>query len=327
MTKMKAVVVSRYGGPEVLEMREVPRPLPGPGQVLIAVAGTSVNFADIMAREGRYHAGSEPPFIPGLEVVGEVAAVGSGVNQFAPGTAVMAFPASGSYAQWTVADARLTFPLPAPLNPRDVQGLPLVGLTSYYLAVKAGRVAPGEKVLIHAAAGGVGSLLIQVCRLLGVGMVIGSVGRTEKVPAAKNFGCDEVVVRDQDYMDRVRAMTSGHGPDVIFNALGGPEVEWDSALLAPFGRLVVYGEASGNVGQATSRVLYPKNASMIGFSFGHLRRWAPERIAPAAQAVLAWRARGFLDVPVGARFSLTEAALAQKAVASGQSTGKIVLDL
>src|SRR4051812_19022037 len=170
---MKAIMVHAFGGPETLRIDEQPDPQPGPGQVLIRVAATGVNFADIMARLGRYHGGSPPPFTPGLDVAGTITAVGDGVRELQVGQRVAAFPAGGGYAEQVLADPLLVYPLPDALDFDAAAAFPTIGVTAYNLLTICGRLQPGETVLIHAAAGGVGTTAVQLAKHLGAGRVIG----------------------------------------------------------------------------------------------------------------------------------------------------------
>src|SRR5712671_1061837 len=188
---MRAIAVTAFGGPEVLQFTEVPEPQPGPGQVVIRVAYAGVNFAEIMGRRGDYHA-STLPFVPGLEVSGHIHALGEGVAGLSIGQPVAAFTVTGGYAEYVAASALLT----------DVA-----------------RVQPGESVLIHAASGGVGTVAVQIARLLGAGKLIGVVSREEKREYARSFGYDDVLLQE-DFAGQVRELTGGRGADVILESIG-----------------------------------------------------------------------------------------------------------
>ncbi|HZG73274.1 MAG TPA: alcohol dehydrogenase catalytic domain-containing protein, partial [Chondromyces sp.] len=164
---MKAVLVTRFGSPEGLKYKEVPKPAPAPNQVLIRVAATSVNFADIMSRYGKYHNGAQPPFIPGLDAAGTIESIGSKVKNLRVGQRVIAFPKNGSYAEYIVADEALTFPIPDALSFDTAAACPIVSFTSHKLLADVARLEKGETVLIHAAAGGIGTTAIQLAKLLG----------------------------------------------------------------------------------------------------------------------------------------------------------------
>jgi NADPH:quinone reductase len=323
---MKAVVVNRLGPPEVLEYQDVPEPQAAPGQVLIRVAATGVNFADIMARRGRYHGGAAPPFVPGLDVAGTITSVGTGVTGLAVGQRVAAFPAGGSYAEQVAADPVLVYALPDAVDFETAAAFPTVGVTAYNLLSLVGRLAGGETVLVHAAGGGVGTTAIQMARRLGAGRVIGTVGDDAKIGLVRDLGADEVInYQREDFAARVRDLTGGSGADVVLDSVAGPTFEASLTCLAPFGRLVVFGQASGEPGVARSADLYGMNRAVLGYSTGGYRRLRPAALRPAAEAVLRLLADGEVRFVVGGRYPLAEAAEAHRSVESRKSTGKILL--
>lgn len=323
---MKAVVITQIGGPEVLRYQEVPTPTPADGQVLIKTEATSVNFADIMLRTGRYHRGNHPPMIPGLDAAGTVAALGPGVAGLQIGQRVAAFCSSGSYAEYALAPAVLTWPVPEGVKLETAAAFPTIGITAYNLLTMAGRLAPGETVLIHAAAGGVGTTAIQLARLLGAGTVIGSVGDDAKAELVRGLGCDHVInYRREDLPARVKELTGGTGADLILDSVAGPVFQQSLACLANFGRLAVYGMASGEAGTATSDLLHHSNRSVIGYSTGNYRQLRPAALRPAADAVLDYLRDGRLKLVIGGCYPLAEAGEAHRFVESRQSTGKVLL--
>ena len=190
---MKAIIISEFGGPEVLKMQEVDTPVISENQVLIRVIATSVNFADIQTRRGLYHAGGKPPLVPGLDVAGVIENVGANISKFAVGQRVIAFPKNGSYAEFVVADEGLTYVLPDTVDYITAAASPVVAVTAYKLLADVGRLQLGESVLIHAASGGVGTTAIQLAKILGAGLVIGIVGSAGKKSAALEAGADQVI--------------------------------------------------------------------------------------------------------------------------------------
>ena len=322
---MRTIVVSEFGGPEVLRSMEAPVPTPGAGQVLIQVAATSVNFADIMARLGRYHGGAQPPFVPGLDVAGTITAVGDGVTDLRVGQRVAAFPAGGAYAEQVLADPVLVYPLPDAVDFETAAAFPTIGITAYNLLHLCGRVAEGETVLVHAAAGGVGTTAVQMARLLSAGCVLGTVGDDAKAALVRELGADAVInYRREDIAERVRALTDGKGADVILDSVAGPVFAASQACLAPFGRHLVFGQASGEPGQVPSN-LYGQNQAVIGYSTGSYRRARPAALRPAALQVLDWLTEGRLRLVIARRFPLGEVAEAHRFVESRASTGKVLL--
>ena len=320
-------MLPRYGGPEVLSYQDVPDPVPGPGEVLVRVAAASVNFADAKLRVGAYHAGSEPPTIPGFDVAGTVAAVGPGVTAVAVGDRVAAGLTGGGYAELAVAKDSLVWRLPEAVATEQGAAFPIAGITAYNILALAGRLQPGETVVVHSAAGGVGSTAAQVARALGAGRIIGTVGDAAKAAAARAAGCDEVLVRGEgDWVERVNALTGGAGADVILDGIAGDVLTRGMACLAPFGRMVAYGISSGEPGQALSSQLHPVNRAVVGYSSGHFRKLRPQALRPAAEAVLALLAEGRLRFAISERLPLAQAAQAHLLIESGTSTGKILLE-
>ncbi len=323
---MRAVVVERFGGPEVLQVVEQGEPVPGPGQVLIRVEYTSVNFADIKARHGQYHGGGAPPYVPGLDAMGVVAALGPGVGNLSVGQRVIAFPASGSYAELVLADAALAFPVPDEVEALQAAACPVVGLTSYKLLADVARVRPGEAVLVHAAAGGVGTTALQIARLLGAGLVVGAVGSAGKEEAARAAGADLVVnIREADWPDRIKEATAGRGVDVILDSVAGRVTGESFRCLAPFGRLVNFGDASGETGWVPTIDLHGSCRAVLGFSLGTTRRQRPQDLAAAAAAVLGFLAHKLLTMHVSREMRLEQAGDAHRLVEDRRSTGKVLL--
>lgn len=323
---MKAVVLPRYGAPEVLSYEDAPDPVPGEGEVLVRVAAASVNFADVLLRVGKYHQGAAPPTIPGLDVGGTIVEVGPGVTSLAVGDRVAAGLAGGGYAELAVAKQSLVWKLPEGIGSEEGAAFPIAGITAYNVLTLAGRLQPGESVVVHSAAGGVGTTAAQLARILGAGLVIGTVGDAAKAAAARDAGCDHVIVRgEKDVVARVNELTGGAGADLILDSVAGETLTRDLDCLAPFGRLVAFGISSGTPGQALSNQLHPLNRAVIGYSSGHYRRYRPDALRPAAEAVLGLLAAGRLRLVVGHRFPLAEAAQAHALIESRASVGKILL--
>jgi len=321
---MKAILVAAHGGPEQLMYQEVLEPQPGPGQVLIGTTLTSLNFADIQARRGGYEAGSALPFTPGLDVVGVVEALGEGVEGLRLGQRVVAFPAGGSYAEKVVANAGLTYPLPHDLADEAVAGLTVL-VTAYNILTWAGRLQAGESVLVLAAAGGVGSTVVQLARALGAGQVIGVVGEAEKEAFVRRLGAEPVLVGYSGLAQRVLELTQHTGADLILDSIAGEIFAEGLKCLAPFGRLVVYGHAGGQAGTLETRPLHRQNKAVVGYSSGHYRRTRPALLKPSVEAVLAHLLRGEVHLEIGAKFKLLEAAQAHTLMESRRSMGKILL--
>ncbi|MER6734910.1 quinone oxidoreductase family protein [Streptomyces puniciscabiei] len=320
---MRAVEFQEYGGPEVLRLVTAEVPEPGPGQVSIDVAWTGVNFADLKARAEGYRVPALP-FVPGLEVSGRVRALGAGVTGLAVGQEVVAHTGSGGYAEVVVAEATTVFPVPSGLDLRTAATLPTVLTTAYALVHTVGRLQPGESVLVQGAAGGVGTAVGQLARAAGAGAVYGVVSSAAKAEYAKDHGYDEVFVGA--FQEPVRAATGGRGADLVLDPVGGDTLRAGLASLAPFGRLVSYGNASGaepwSVGQPE---LYPLGVSVSGFSVLTLARTAPDALRRLTERALAKAVDGTVTLPVTAEFPLAEAAEAHRLMGGRSSTGKLLL--
>jgi NADPH:quinone reductase len=325
---MKAIVISEFGGPEVLKIVNVDTPSISTNQVLIRVEATSVNFADIQTRQGNYHAAGKPPIIPGLDAAGIIEAVGSDVQSFKVGQRVIAFPKTGSYAEYIAADENLTFAIPNNVDFRTAAASPVVAFTAYKLLADVGRVQPGETVLIHAAAGGIGTTAIQLAKLLGASCVIGTVGSESKVATALDAGADHVICYEKDdFAPKVNELTNGKGADVILDSIAGKVTEKSLDCLAMYGRLVNFGNASGDFGQFITKDLHASCRAVLGFSLGTTRNNRPELLRKPAERVMRYLAEGRLDMKIGKSFKMEEAAEAHRLVESRQSTGKVLLEM
>ncbi|WP_031524116.1 quinone oxidoreductase family protein [Streptomyces sp. NRRL F-5123] len=318
---MHAVGFDVNGGPEVLRPREVPTPVAGPGQVLVEVAYAGVNYGELQHALGDFGPPQGPGGVdvPGLEVSGVVAALGSGVGGLAVGDPVAAYlPDGGGYAEYALAPAEFVFPLDGiPL--REGGGAALVLTTAYGVLTGAARLRAGETVLIHAAAGGVGSAAAQISRALGAAVVHGTVGSAEKAEYAKRFGYDAVHLRSE-FADRLRDI------DVVLDPVGGPTRLSSLALLAPFGRLTVYGEAAREP-DLTLPVLpfWKSNRSLAGYNIGDLARRAPRTVRGHALSAFALLAAGTIRLDISAELPLDGAAEALDAMRAGRNVGKTLL--
>lgn len=325
---MRAVGFKTNGGPEVLEEITVPEPEPGAGQVLIRVAYAGVNFAEVQHRRGEFDApaGWQGYDVPGLEVSGTVVGVGDGVAGLEVGEQVAAYlPNFGGYAEFAVADAVFVRPTGA-VSLAQAAGLPCVFPTAYGVLTDAGGLRAGESVLIHAAAGGVGSAAARIARSLGAASVFGTVGGAPgKVEHARTLGYDDVFSRD-DFAKGVLEATGGRGVDVVLDPVGGAVRMASLALLAPFGRVVVYGDL-GLSGDWTADVwdLWKNSKTVAGFNIGDLARRSPATIGGYLSRALEALARGELDYPEPNIVALSEAAAAHRLLEGGATVGKTVL--
>ncbi len=326
---MRALVMTEAGGAEHSHVRELEAPQPGPGQVAIGVAYAGLNFVDVMARRGDAGYAAAWPHHPGREVAGTVLALGEGVTKPAVGTPVVAATRGGGLAEVVVADAELTVPVPDGV-PLDVAATAPLGLaTALLLLTDAGRFVPGESVLVHSAGGGIGTAVARLLPLLGGGRLLGTVGRPEKAAGARRHGYDAVHVRGAGLAEEVRAANGGRGVDLVLDPLGATALDLDLDLLAPGGRIVLFGNASG-AGPAPLPPL-PRllgaNATLTGFSHGGLLVQAPAKVADAVRRALDLLATGALTTPVTVLPDLVDVPAAHDLLAAGRGEGKYVVAL
>jgi NADPH2:quinone reductase len=314
---MRAIQMSEFGGPEVLELVELPVPEPGDGELLIRVNRAGLNFADTHRRTNTYLAKDSLPLVPGSEV--------AGVREDT-GERVVALTGDGGYAEYATAPAALTFPIPDGVDDATALALVLQGLTAWNLYRTCGRVAPGESVVVHSAAGGVGSLAVQLGHAMGAGRVIATASTQDKRDLAVELGADVAIDGDAEGLTERLVEANGGAPvDVVFEMAGGAIFDASLAALAPFGRLVTYGIASGENNTVRSGDLMRRSRAVVGFWFVHcLGR--PEMVDEALADLFGRVARGELRVVTGPAYPLEQAAQAQTDLAARRTTGKVTLD-
>lgn len=318
---MHAIIAQETGGPEVLEYTETDTPQPGPGQVRFRVAATGVNFIETYQREGIYPLPF--PWTPGAEASGVVDAVGEGVTGFAAGDRIATAEASACYAEYAIVDADKALPVPDGLDLETAAALPLQGMTAHYLATSSFPAGEGTTALVHAGAGGVGLLLIQLLKARGA-RVITTVSTPEKADLARLAGAD-LVVDYSDFATQARQFTDGRGVDVVYDGVGKDTFDSSLQSLRVRGTLVLFGAASGPVPPVD-----PQRLNQGGSLFltrptlgDHLldaeeRRWRSGEVFGAA-------ADGGLSVRIGARYPLARAADAHRDLAARRTTGKVLL--
>lgn len=312
-----------FGGPEVLGVDEVDVPEPSPGEVLVKVAAAGVAYGDIMKRQGGFGSDLPLPAGIGLQVAGTLAALGSGVRSPALGTRVMAFVDHG-YAEYAIAPAAAAFTLPDSVQYSSAAALPVQGLTAYQTLRDTGRLQPGESVLVHAAAGGVGSLAVQLARLLGAETVIGTASRPAKLDHIRGLGTTAVDYTETDWPQQVLEATGGRGVNIVLDSVGGRVGSQSLECLAPFGRIVVFGAASGLPAEVPSMALMHNNQSITGYSLG---AWLGrgDRVSTAMNALVGHVAAGRLTVPVLQEFPLEKAEEAHRVIALRDTIGATAL--
>jgi NADPH:quinone reductase len=319
---MRAVLVPSSGAAGVLQVEDIDRPTPGFGQVLVRVAVAGVNFMDVYQRSGAVPLPT--PFVAGVEGVGTVVEVGGGVDDLSTGQRVgWLRGGQGSYAEYALVDAAMAVPVPDAVSDEAAAAVLMQGVTAHYLATDTYRVQPGDTVLIHAAAGGVGQLLTQVVKLRG-GRVIGTVSTEEKAAAARAAGADEVL-RYEDAPDRVKQLTDGNGVAAVYDGVGGATFDASLASLRPRGVLVVYGTASGptpplDIPRLNSGgSLYITRPTVVNYTATR------EELRARTDELFGWVASGKLRISIGGRFSLADAARAHEEMESRRTTGKLLL--
>lgn len=325
---MKAIVITRPGGPEVLELRDIPAPTPGPEDLLVHVHAAGLNRADLLQRAGGYpQPGPKPAYdVPGLEFAGEVVAGGPLVQGFAIGDRVMGLLSGGGYAEQVVTHHRLAMKVPEVLSWEEAGGTPEVYITAHDALLQCGLVA-GESVLVHAAGSGVGVAATQIAKAMGASLVIGTAGSDEKLARAAALGLDVGVnYNTQNFAEVVNTATAGRGVDVILDVIGADYWERNLHSLAQKGRMVLVGLMGGNAANLNLGVLLQKRASVRGTT---LRARPLEEKALATRAfeksVLPHIASGRIKVVVDKTSPLAEAAAAQEYMAANLNFGKVIL--
>jgi NADPH:quinone reductase len=314
---MRAIQVREFGGPEVLELVDLPAPEPGPGEVLIRVSRAGINFADTHQRRNEYLAAAELPLVPGTEVAGV---------RDDTGERVVAVTGTGGYAELAIAPEALAVPIPDGVDDGVALALVVQGLTAWHLYRTSARVAEGESVVVHAAAGGVGSLAVQLGRPMGAGHVIATASTGEKRALALELGADAAVDgAPEGLADRLVEANLGRRVDVVFEMAGGEVFEQSLHALAPFGRLVAYGAASGERNQVATGRLMRRSAAVVGFWLVHCMS-RPEMLREPLADLFERAARGELRPIVGGTYPLSEAARAHEDMQARRTTGKLLLD-
>jgi NADPH2:quinone reductase len=322
---MRAIQMTEFGGPEVMKLVELPTPAPGPQEVLIRVSRAGVNFADTHTRTNSYVQKATLPLVPGGEVAGTIveAPAGSGLHA---GERVIALTGSGGYAEYATAPRELAFPVPDGLDDATALAILIQGLTAWHLYRTAGRVADGESVVVHAAAGGVGSLAVQLGHPLGAGRVIAVASSAEKRSLALELGADVAVDSAPDGLtERLIDANGGREVDVVFEMAGGETFERSYRALAHFGRIVVCGIASQQPNQVSSGSLLRHSRAVIGFYLFHCVE-RPSMLADALAELFARAVRGELHAVVGATYTLENAPQSHIDLRERRTTGKLLLD-
>jgi NADPH:quinone reductase len=323
---MRAAVCTRLGAPDGIVVQEVPDPIPGAGEALVRIEAAGVNFADLLIIAGRYQLRVSPPFIPGLEFVGTVVALGSGVSGCQVGDRVMGAPARGGgcFAELVCMAADRLYAVPASM-PLELAAGFIIGYGTAGFALERGALSRGERVLVTGAGGGVGLATIEVAARRG-GRVIAAAGSAQKLDAARAGGADSLIdYRREDLRERVRSVTGGRGADLAIDLIGG--AVFDAALhaLAPGGRIVSVGFASGEIPRIPAEYLLLKNLSALGGGFGAVVANDPAGAKRTLDAVAMLNVESPLRAQIAAQLGLEELPAALTRLAAREVTGKLLV--
>jgi NADPH2:quinone reductase len=320
---MRAIVISEPGGPEALEYTEFDDPVPGPGDIVIDIAAAGVNFIDVYFRTGHYP--KQVPFVLGMEGAGTVTAVGPDVTGVKVGDVVASTDVNGSYAAKAVLRADRAVHVPDGVSAQDAAAAMLQGMTAHYLTHSTYAVRPGDTVLVHAAAGGMGLLLVQVVKLLG-GRVIGTVSTPEKEKLARDAGADEIIrYTETEFAPEVRRLTGGKGVAAVYDGVGAPTFDGSLAGLRPRGVLALYGAAGGPVPPVDPMRLNNGGSLFLTRpTLAHHIATREELLARSA-TVLGWVKSGEVRLHVGGRYELADARAAHEDLQGRRTTGKLLL--
>jgi NADPH2:quinone reductase len=320
---MKAWQVNQFCPTNEIIFAEVPTPNPGEGEVLIRNQAAGVNFFDILQIQGKYQWKPAFPFTPGAEIAGVIEVVGPGVTGLSPGDRVLALSMIGGYAEYSLAAARKTFRIPAAMSFPEAAALPIVYQTSYYALTHRARLQRGEWLLVHAGASGVGMSAIQLGKAMGAN-VIATAGSSEKLEFCRQLGADHVVgYSSEDWVEKVKEITAG-GVDVVYDPVGGDVFDLSTKCIAPEGRLLVIGFASGRIPAVAANRILLKNISIVGVLWGR-RAEQPGYLAETQAAIFEMYNSGKLRPGVSREYPLEEARQALEDLARRRVLGKAVL--
>lgn len=324
---MRAFLCHDWGEAQTMKVEETSAPQMTEGGVRIAVKAAGVNFADTLMIKGEYQVRPPFPFSPGLEVAGEVLECAPNVEGVEPGDRVMAMTHYGGYATEAVAPARDVIIIPDSMDYTVAAGFPIVYGTSHIGLTEKLDLQPGETLLVHGAAGGVGLTAVEIAKKLGA-TVIATAGTDEKLKIAEKYGADHLIdYREENIRDRVKQVTDGRGADAVYDPVGGSAFDASLRCTVQRGRILVVGFASGNVPQVPANILLVKNLSVIGYYWGAHRKFDPELVQDSFAELLDWFEEGELNPHVSHTFELADAAEAMEMLKSRKSTGKVILTM
>lgn len=319
---MKAIIQSEFGDANVLTYKDIQTPKIGDEECLIKVAYTSVNYADIKKRIGNKGKGNFP-LILGLDCAGIIVDTAP-TSSFSIGDRVIAFPKDGSYAEYVRANEKLVFKIPDTLSFEQAAAMPTVAILSYLLLHEIGQVKKSDTIVIHSAAGGVGSMLVQLAKIAGIQQVIGTVGNLEKANYVKKLGAD-VVCTYETFTKEALTVTKGRGANIIFDSVAGSVTSRSLDCLALYGSLVQFGNSSGEAGHFKTSDVHSSCRNIKGFSLGTTREHDPLRLAPVAEKVIELFNSQQISLPIAQIFNLEDAAAAHELIESRNYEGKVLL--
>jgi NADPH:quinone reductase-like Zn-dependent oxidoreductase len=337
---MQQIWIKKHGGPSVLEVKELPDPAPGPGEIRIRVRAAGLNFAEVTARQGLYPDAPKPPCVVGYEGAGVVDALGQGASRFRVGDRVVFMKRFGAHSSAVCVEEAQAFPMPDAMSFEEGAALPVNYLTAYHMLFMVRRIQKGDTVVVHMAAGGVGTAVLQLCRLVEGVVTIGTAS-AGKHDYARSHGADHVIdYRTHDYVAEVKKITGGRGVDVVLDALGGPDWRRGYSLLGPGGLLIAFGLANVSVGGKRNLVhavgqilrqpwfncvrLMDDNHGVAGVNMGHL--WTElELLTREMNALVALYAEGKIKPHVSRAYPFSAARDAHADLEQGKTVGKLVL--
>jgi NADPH:quinone reductase len=320
---MQAIRVSATGGPDALQLEDIPTPDPGPGQIRIKVEAAGVNFVEIYQRKGQYKL--PLPFTPGGEAAGTVDAVGPDVTEIHVGERAASVDARGSYAQYALVEANNIVPIPAGVSAKVAAAVMTQGITAHFLAHSVFRLEAGQTALVHAAAGGVGQLLVQIAKKRGA-RVIGTVGSAEKARIARDLGADEVILYDEtDFEAETKRLTDGKGVDVVYDSVGAATFEKGLNVLKPRALMALFGQSSGPVAPLDPQILNAKGSLYLTRPTYKHYIATREELLWRAQDIFGWIAASELRVRIDKTFPLAEASGAHQYLEDRKTQGKVLL--
>ena len=322
---MKAVLCKQYGPPETLVFEELPSPAPKAGEVVVSVKAASLNFPDVLIIENKYQVKPPLPFSPGSDLAGVVKTVGEGVTNVKPGDRVFAITGYGAFAEEVVVEAKRLIPVPTGMDFPTAAAFALTYATSDHALRDRGELKAGETLLVLGASGGVGLAAIEIGKIVGA-TVIACASSPAKLSVCREHGSDDGInYATEDLRERIKVLTGGKGPDVIYDSVGGPYTEPALRSIAWRGRLLVVGFAAGEIPKIPLNLTLLKGCSIVGVFWGDFARREPARFAESIRQLGAWYAEGRLKPHISATLPLARAADALKMMAGRKVTGKIVL--